>query len=642
MNLLDILIAKNQSFTGETAKLVQQAKSAMARANRVAAIVDDATAANTAAQSALSAAQSANQEAQTTLTNIETIKSDIAAAAGTVVEQAVANLQSDIDDKITEVTVEDDNTSSVKTKKIRVRKKGINNLLNIFKNYTTTGQNEDGSMTQKAITNALASQKTELENRINNIPHSSGGGTSINLGNAEQGSYVVVGENGNIAASDTNEADMIKTQIIVGTYNAKNAVGLEVDYDNKTFLRKQEAENLSAGANFDKYSMYGGRRRCIVNDSGEIIAFYGDNNYVEDGSLGQVMVYQPKFYYLKAPLKNTKSGNRDLINKEITIISSTKQSGFTIHPLFIDENGNEIDYVLLSAYEGCAYDSSANTYLLNDEQIVDFNNDKLSSIANSKPISGSSQNLTVTNIEKLASNRGTGWHITNLAAESMNQILMSIEYGSLNLQTAFNKGITTLTNYPNVNSSCLTGSTSSLGSTSGMAASTIQTHGNSSETFDTEGKCAISYRGFENPYGNIWRFVGGVRVAGSALVYTDLQNHEHTFSSLLPGTSSWISHFGYDKNMDWALIPTACGGATNVLPVGDYIYVNSNSNNNNCCVIGGKQASSDYAGPFFYAVDYSYDIAAYSYSGRLMHIPTAGTATYLSNIAKWETEVGGE
>jgi hypothetical protein len=37
--------------------------------------------------------------------------------------------------------------------------------------------------------------------------------------------------------------------------------------------------------------MYGGRMRCNVTDNGTITAFYGDSNYKEDGSNGQVMVY---------------------------------------------------------------------------------------------------------------------------------------------------------------------------------------------------------------------------------------------------------------------------------------------------------------------------------------------------------------
>ena len=79
-------------------------------------------------------------------------------------------------------------------------------------------------------------------------------------------------------------------------------LGLQVDYKNKTYTRIAGAKGLNAGDNFDKFSMYGGRKRCTVADDGTITSFYGDENYVEDGSIGQVMVYQPKFYYMITPI----------------------------------------------------------------------------------------------------------------------------------------------------------------------------------------------------------------------------------------------------------------------------------------------------------------------------------------------------
>ena len=57
------------------------------------------------------------------------------------------------------------------------------------------------------------------------------------------------------------------------------------------------------GSDFNGYVMYGGRMRCNVSDNGEITAFYGDANYTEDGSNGQVMLYQPKFYYQRTPIR---------------------------------------------------------------------------------------------------------------------------------------------------------------------------------------------------------------------------------------------------------------------------------------------------------------------------------------------------
>jgi hypothetical protein len=42
MDIIDIILASKKSFTGETETLVRQAKAAMAQANEVAAILQDA------------------------------------------------------------------------------------------------------------------------------------------------------------------------------------------------------------------------------------------------------------------------------------------------------------------------------------------------------------------------------------------------------------------------------------------------------------------------------------------------------------------------------------------------------------------------------------------------------------------------
>jgi len=136
--------------------------------------------------------------------------------------------------------------------------------------------------------------------------------------------------------------------------------------------------------------MYGGRKRCNVSDNGTITAFYGDNNYTEDGSNGQVMVYQPKFYYQRIPISTIDNKVGKIITKDSFIISSTPQTGFKLHPIFKTTTNDTLDYVLLSAYEGGLYDVSASTYVTTTVSNVDFNNDKLSSVSGVKPITGSS------------------------------------------------------------------------------------------------------------------------------------------------------------------------------------------------------------------------------------------------------------
>ena len=120
-------------------------------------------------------------------------------------------------------------------------------------------------------------------------------------------------------------------------------LGLQVDYRNKTFKRLAGATNLTPGTDFDRFSMYGGRRKCNVADDGTISAWFGDESYAEDGSNGQVMVYQPKFYYLVCPVvyDPIDTGIGYHLRKANYYVSEKPRPGFRLHPAFYDVNGNE-------------------------------------------------------------------------------------------------------------------------------------------------------------------------------------------------------------------------------------------------------------------------------------------------------------
>jgi len=179
-------------------------------------------------------------------------------------------------------------------------------------------------MTQKAITEAL----------------SNAGGGPFNLGADNAGKIVVIDENGNIISSTSiSESDLIDILMKTDDFLVDGVVGLNIDYTNYTYTRTQEAENYNDSSDFNKYAMYGGRKRCLVSNNGEIVAFYGDNNYNENSSNGyQVMVYQPKFYYYRNIIKTDTVSNSQIVRKENIMISSTPQPGFKLHPLFINEN----------------------------------------------------------------------------------------------------------------------------------------------------------------------------------------------------------------------------------------------------------------------------------------------------------------
>lgn len=476
------------------------------------------------------------------------------------------------------------------------------------------------------ITNAEINNSGELILRYSN-------GTSANLGK-------VVGTDGKDGADLSNEVEDIKAYI---GYTDDDIVGLCVDYENKTFTRLAGAVNLSQGADFDKFTMYGGRKRCNVLDDGTIVAYYGDDGYTEDGSNGQVMVFQPAFYYKVVPLKlekNSDSGIGYHLRKANYYVSARPKIGFKLHPAFYDENGNAINYILFSADEGSMYDVSAKAYVNDnvDESIAYEDGDLLCSVAGKKPISGLRKGIgTRANLELMAQNRGSGWHLETIQATSANQLLMMIEIGIMNSQTGIGRGVVSISDNSSYNCASLTGSTADLGNATGQATETINEKGGVQTTETASGKVSVSYRGVENPWGNLWKHIQGINIwgdgsmgGGQPYVANNFAFNESKHSDnyepvgfTLANESGYISALGYGgENYDWLLIPSEIGG-TNALPVGDYFYAESNLNGYRITRFGGCFNTSSQAGGFNWRGIDDVGYRSRVVGGRLVYVPTA-------------------
>lgn len=439
---------------------------------------------------------------------------------------------------------------------------------------------------------------------------------------------------------------------------ADDIVGVQVDYKNKTFKRLAGAANLSKGADFDKFSMFGGRKRCNVADDGSIVAWYGDSDYKEDGSMGQVMVYQPKFYYLVCPVEYDPidTGIGYHLRKANYYVSEKPRAGFRLHPAFYDASGNEIDYFLTSAYEGSIYDASASAYLLNDEQVMNTGEDKFSSIAAARPASGSSQNLTRPNTEAMAQNRGTNWHGDLIKQVSAEQMLMIIEMGMMNLQTAIAHGIVSLpwTTGSDTTSSyaAATGSTASLGNGTGRAEKTTTYEGGVAKEYTVDGKTSVCWRGKENFWGNIWKFVYGINIwgngkmgGGQPYICSDFSFAESKNSGnyepagfTVTNANGYISAMGYSTACDWLFIASECLGNSS-LPVGDYTYITVNLNGYRIALLGGGWDVGGGAGGFCWTLYYGVGIRGRGIGGRLVLIPTKDSVVYTANITAWKQKM---
>ena len=619
---------------------------ATSKGNTAKSALDSAiTSANTARTNLVSATSSANN-AESTLKSATSTAQTATASANDVKK----NLDSSISSANSAKSALDTAISNAKTAKSNLDTStstgntAKNNLDTAISNATKTRSDLNAVISSaQSAQSSLSGVIAQASTAQTNLQNATNGATNVfNQLTAEN-----VSAKANLDAlrsEDFNAQEILSgvtdIRAYLGMIETEDVLGITMDYKNKTCTRIAGAKNLTAGADFDKFSMYGGRKRCNVSDGGTINAYYGDEGYTEDGSNGQVMVYQPKFYYLVCPLEydRQETGYGYHLRKANYYVSETQRAGFKLHPAFYDKNGNEVDYILMSAYEGCIYDTSANAYLKNDEQVMDASKDKFSSIAGARPASGVSQNLTRPNIEQMAKNRGEGWHSFGIKTASMEQLLMIVEMGMMNLQTAIGQGVVNLpwTTGSDTTSSYAgaTGSTASLGNGTGRATKTTTYEGGKATDYTVDGKTSICYRGVENFWGNIWKFAYGINfyceVGKPFLGYVckdfnyaeskKTDNYEN-IGFALPSENGYVSAMGYSTKYDWLFLPSEVKGNSS-LPVGDYYYQNNTWNGYRVARLGGHWSAGSNAGGFSWILN---DGVGYRYrdiGGRLVYVPT--------------------
>lgn len=620
---------------------------ATSKGNTAKSALDSAiTSANTARTNLVSATSSANN-AESTLKSATSTAQTATASANDVKK----NLDSSISSANSAKSALDTAISNAKTAKSNLDTStstgntAKNNLDTAISNATKTRSDlnaviSSAQSAQSSLSGVIAqasTAQTNLQNATN---------SATNVFNQLTAENVSAKANLDALRSEDFNAQEILSGVTdirayLGMIETEDVLGITMDYKNKTCTRIAGAKNLTAGADFDKFSMYGGRKRCNVSDGGTINAYYGDEGYTEDGSNGQVMVYQPKFYYLVCPLEydRQETGYGYHLRKANYYVSETQRAGFKLHPAFYDKNGNEVDYILMSAYEGCIYDTSANAYLKNDEQVMDASKDKFSSIAGARPASGVSQNLTRPNIEQMAKNRGEGWHSFGIKTASMEQLLMIVEMGMMNLQTAIGQGVVNLpwTTGSDTTSSYAgaTGSTASLGNGTGRATKTTTYEGGKATDYTVDGKTSICYRGVENFWGNIWKFAYGVNIWGNGKMaggmpyicsdfnYAEGKNTDNYEGAGFTVTKAngYISAMGYSTKYDWLFMASECLGNSS-LPVGDYTYITENLNGYRIARLGGSWSNGSTAGGFCWYLNNGVGSRARIISGRLVYVPT--------------------
>lgn len=500
----------------------------------------------------------------------------------------------------------------------------------------------------KALVDYIAENYEALSNKLTSEAGIDGDSTDTEYPTAKAvfdlGVQIVDDINEDITETNANLSDL---KAYIG-YTSGDILGLHADFENKVFTRLGAAVGLSAGNDFNAYPLYGQRRRVVVDSNGVIDDSYSPENVEESDTNVDVMVYQPKFYYKVVPLKLEKqSGGLGYhIRKANYYISSTPHAGFKLHPLFYDENGNEIDYVLFSAYEASfmywrAISPTAGTYeIFHDGVDTDTTIDTsavLKSLPGVKPISGQYKTMNKLNMENCALRKSPNWHLDTIQSVSANQLLMAIEFGTFNTQNAIGMGVVLNSSVNSNNCSSLTGSTSALGNSTGMASETIYDVAGTETTFSSDGKVSVSYRGIENLWGNSWKHINGINLwgdgtMGSGQVYIaddfsfNESSHSGNYKSTgltLANAGGYISAFGYgDKDYDWLFLPSETAGNSS-LPVGDNYYCTSNLNGYRVVRLGGFWNYGANAGGFSLSCDSVPNTQHQSVGGRLLYVPTS-------------------
>ena len=529
----------------------------------------------------------------------------------------------------------------------------VNNENTVNKTSAITASNKTSTTLYpsiKAVVDYIAANYEALSNKLTSEAGIDGDSTDTEYPTAKAvfdlGVQIVDDINEDITETNANLSDL-KTYL---GYTSGDILGLQADFENKVFTRLGAAVGLSAGSDFNAFPMYGQRRRVVVDSTGEIQPSLNPEEIENTDTAYDVMVYQPKFYYKVVPIKLAKqSGGLGYhIRKANYYISSTPHAGFKLHPLFYDGNGNEVDYVLFSAYEASymywrAISPTAGTYeIFHDGVDTDTTIETsavLKSLPGVKPISGQYKAMNKVNMENCALRKSSNWHLDTIQSVSANQLLMAIEYGTFNTQNAIGMGIVSNASSGSHNCSSLTGSTSAamFNTNSGMASETIYDVAGTETPFNTNGKLAVSYRGMENPWGNIWKHINGINLwgngsmgGGQTYICSDFNFDESKHSGNYESTgftisdsSGYISAFGYGKEeYDWLFLPSETTGNSS-LPVGDFAYVTPDLNGYKIFKLGSAWTTGDSAGFFdWYGLDAAGN-RSYAFGGRLLYVPTA-------------------
>jgi hypothetical protein len=414
------------------------------------------------------------------------------------------------------------------------------------------------------------------------------------------------------------------------------AYGVEYDQDADSYSRTGRTAGFAVGQTLhdDLLPIQAQMRRCVLSDAG-VVQYYLDptdstkkaNGDAADltGGDGQVMVEIPKFYF--------RYSWDDPVHR--WDISLFPLEGFTVHPAFV-KAGVEVPYRYYGAYEGSMYDASESAMCAVASIVSNIYQagDKLCSVSGQYP----KTNETRAEFRAMAEARGAGWHQEDFYLRSAVQLLYLIEYADFDSQAMIGNGRVSLTNGDWVASEIHDGTNYGYIGKCGLS----NGDGNASAADSTatdltagESPAYMSYRGIENWWGNIWKFVDGINIrnfdplAGTAYAsyayatndYEDFADDTDTGYNLL--TAGLAQADGYVRQIcpiEDGFLPASVEGGANNTGLADYYYTYFDTEPNvgwRVALWGGFALTGTSAGAFFAFSNDGSSSATSTLGGRL-------------------------
>jgi len=270
-------------------------------------------------------------------------------------------------------------------------------------------------------------------------------------------------------------------------------------------------------------------------------------------------------------------------NNTFTVVSGTATS-FTVSESVVDET-----YAL-------------NTTIETQKDFTTTTGDKLSSVSGVIPITYATRD----NFRVLSKNRGAGWRQQDSNLTHAIQVLYLIDYASFNSQTKIGAGLSNVTDWPlynDYNPVAKSGNSNVIGNATGNTAG--------SASSATEASKYLSYRGIENFFGHIYKFVDGININNNRayICNNDTQFADDTSTNYTDIGINAINSDGYQSSLiasGLVFLPAAVG-ATSSTKITDYYYQSSGWR---VGFFGGALDFGAHCGCFFWRLHYA---ASYRY-----------------------------